>query len=163
MGPTDALPPPFEPHRAVGPVTRRGLELPVEMVAEPVGEAVDLSPCHLPLVDELARVDLPRRRVFGDLAVHEGLRELGFVALVVAQAAVAEHVDDDVRPKFWRYSVAMRATVTTASGSSPLTWKIGASTPFAKSEGYGEERENDGLVVKPIWLLTMTWTVPPVL
>ena len=77
VGPTDALPPPFEPHRAVGPVTRRGLELPVEMVAEPVGEAVDLSPCHLPLVDELARVDLPRRRVFGDLPYMRGCVNLG--------------------------------------------------------------------------------------
>ena len=57
--------------------------------------------------------------------------------------------------------MAMRATCTTASGSSPLTWKIGDWIIFATSEQYGPERECTGLVVKPIWLLTMTWMVSP--
>jgi hypothetical protein len=34
---------------------------------------------------------------------------------------------------------------------------------LATSEGYGEPRENFGLVVKPIWLLMMKWMQPPVL
>jgi hypothetical protein len=42
---------------------------------------------------------------------------------------------------FCRNSVATLAANTTASGSSPLTWKIGASIILATSEGYGEERE----------------------
>src|SRR5919112_6171863 len=64
--------------------------------------------------------------------------------------------------KRWRYSVATLAAKTTASGSSPFTWKIGASTILATSDGYGEEREKRGSVVKPIWLLMMKWTEPPV-
>ena len=36
---------------------------------------------------------------------------------------------------FCRNSMATRAAWTTASGSSPLTWKIGASTISAMSVG----------------------------
>ncbi|GJE44892.1 hypothetical protein AEGHOMDF_4084 [Methylobacterium soli] len=38
-------------------------------------------------------------------------------------------------PNFWRYSVATFAAKVTASGSSPLQWKIGASTILATSDG----------------------------
>jgi len=41
----------------------------------------------------------------------------------------------------WRYSKASFATRTHASGSSPFTWKIGASIILATSVGYGDERE----------------------
>ena len=61
-----------------------------------------------------------------------------------------------------RKSVASRATQTHASGSSPLTWKIGAPTIFATSVQYSDDREYSGAVVKPIWLLTTMWIVPPV-
>ena len=47
----------------------------------------------------------------------------------------------------WRYSKASRATRTHASGSSPLTWKIGACTVFATSLQYSDERANSGAVV----------------
>ena len=40
---------------------------------------------------------------------------------------------------------------------------IGASTIFAISDGWGEDLANLGLVVNPIWLLTIIWIVPPVL
>jgi hypothetical protein len=53
------------------------------------------------------------------------------------------------------------ATRTTASGSSPLTWKIGAWSIFATSVQYGVSARRRR-VVKPIWLLTTTWIVPPV-
>ena len=66
-------------------------------------------------------------------------------------------------PKRWRYSNARRPTRATASGSSPLTWKIGALIAFATSVQYVEERDSDGAVVKPTWLLTTMWIVPPVL
>ena len=42
----------------------------------------------------------------------------------------------------WRNSKASRATRTTASGSSPFTWKIGASIMRATSVAYIEERDD---------------------
>ncbi len=60
-----------------------------------------------------------------------------------------------------RKSTASRATHAHASGSSPLTWKIGAPIILATSVQYSLEREYSGAVVKPIWLLTMMWIVPP--
>ena len=62
----------------------------------------------------------------------------------------------------WRYSKASWATRAHCSGSSPLTWKIGAWIIRATSVAYTLEREYSGAVVKPTWLLTTTWTVPPV-
>ena len=43
-----------------------------------------------------------------------------------------------------RKSIASRATQTHASGSSPLTWKIGAPIIFATSVQYSDERESLG-------------------
>src|SRR4028119_2455322 len=45
---------------------------------------------------------------------------------------------------FWRNSVATRAAWTTASGSSPLTWKMGASTISAMWGGEGGGRGGPG-------------------
>ena len=62
-----------------------------------------------------------------------------------------------------RKSSAISVAKHTASGSSPLTWNTGASTIFTTSVQYSVERASRvSEVVKPIWLLTMTWTVPPV-
>jgi hypothetical protein len=44
----------------------------------------------------------PDGRLLVDELVHERLRVPGLVAFVVAVAAVAVHVDDDVLPKRWR-------------------------------------------------------------
>ena len=44
----------------------------------------------------------------------------------------------------WRKSIASRATHTQASGSSPLTWKIGAPIIFATSVQYSDDRESPG-------------------
>ena len=55
-----------------------------------------------------------------------------------------------------RYFSASRVTNTTASGSSALTWKIGASSILATSVQYIVERASRGSeVVKPTWLLMM--------
>lgn len=62
---------------------------------------------------------------------------------------------------FCRKSTASLATHAQASGSSPLTWKMGAPIILATSVQYSLERECSGAVVKPIWLLTMMWMVPP--
>ncbi|GAP54760.1 hypothetical protein AHiyo6_13250 [Arthrobacter sp. Hiyo6] len=51
---------------------------------------------------------------------------------------------------------------TTASGSSPFTWKTGAWIILATSVEYVDDRDEEGAVVKPTWLLTTTWMVPPV-
>ncbi len=61
----------------------------------------------------------------------------------------------------WRNPNASRATRRHASGSSPLTWKIGAWTILATSVAYTDDRASSGAVVKPSWLLTTTWMVPP--
>jgi hypothetical protein len=62
-----------------------------------------------------------------------------------------------------RYSSAIRVTNITASTSSPLTWKIGASIIFAGSLQYNVERESRGSeIVKPTWLLMITCRLPPV-
>src|SRR3989337_3020153 len=45
----------------------------------------------------------------------------------------------------WRYSNASRATRMQASGSSPLTWKIGACTIRATSVEWSEERDEPGV------------------
>ena len=66
-------------------------------------------------------------------------------------------------PNVWRKSSASSPTATTASGSSPLTWKIGTSIILATSVQYRVERPSLGAVVKPIWLFTTMWIVPPVL
>ena len=60
-----------------------------------------------------------------------------------------------------RYSKAKCAAHTQASGSSPLTCRIGACTVRATSVGYVDERWASAVVVKPTWLLMIRWTVPP--
>ena len=90
-----------------------------------------------------------------------GLRHRRVVALVVPAPAVAQHVDDDVLLELLPEVHGQPATHTHASGSSPLTWKIGAPIIFATSVQYSLDREYSGAVVKPIWLLTMMWMVPP--
>ena len=85
-----------------------------------------------------AAVDLEGGRTCwsGSSLYMQRLGEGRLVALVVAEAAIAEHVDHDrlvelsagIRWRPWQAN-------TTASGSSPLTWKIGASTILARSEG----------------------------
>jgi hypothetical protein len=44
----------------------------------------------------------------------------------------------------WRYSAAMAAMRTTASGSSALTWKMGMGRRLARSEAKREELDSSG-------------------
>ena len=48
-----------------------------------------------------------------------------------------------------------------AATSSALTWMIGTSKPFARSDAQVVERASSGSVVKPTWLFWMMWIVPP--
>ena len=51
------------------------------------------------------------------------------------------------------YSNAILVTIITASGSSPLTWKIGELTTLAKSELYLEDFPRSLGVVKPTYFI----------
>ena len=72
----------------------------VVRLAEPGSDGLDLRRglvlAEDPLADELSRVELAHRRVALDLGGHDRLRVRGLVLLVVAEAAVADEVDDDV-------------------------------------------------------------------
>jgi len=50
---------------------------------------------HHPFIDQELRIELYDGRVLLDALVHRRLGEQRLVGLVVAEAAVAEHVDDD--------------------------------------------------------------------
>ena len=91
------------------------------------------STVRSPLHDQLFGVDLGEGRPLADLAVHERLGERRLVALVVAVPAVAEHVDDDVAVELLAELQGQLGDETAASGSSPLTWKIGAWIILATS------------------------------
>jgi hypothetical protein len=54
-------------------------------------------------------------------------------------------------PKVDLHSDATLHTYMTASGSSALTWKIGALTTRATSVQYGEDLATLGSVVNPIY------------
>ena len=70
------------------------------------------------------------------LLVHQRLGEGRLVALVVAEAAVAEHVDDDgLLELLAELGRDLGGDRPRLPGSSPFTWKIGASTIFATSDG----------------------------
>src|SRR6185369_14763264 len=66
----------------------RGLALGLELIAFVLGDATTL--------DELLDVGLTDRGLLVDEPVHHGLREPRLVTFVVAVAAVAKHVDDDI-------------------------------------------------------------------
>ena len=69
-----------------------------------------------------------------DGAIHQRLGEGRLVGLVVAVAAVADDVEHDVGAELLaEFGGDARPRCTTASGSSPLTWKIGAWTILATS------------------------------
>ena len=94
LGDLHARPGAVEPVGLVRAVVLAGLELGLELGA-PVGLGlVDVGGREQPLVDQLLAVDLERRRMRGDRLVHQRLGEGRLVALVVAVAAIAEHVDD---------------------------------------------------------------------
>lgn len=48
------------------------------------------------------------------------------------------------------------------SGASALTWMTGMSTIFPTSAEYRDDLPDAEGVVKPSWLLTIKWMVPPI-
>ena len=85
-----------QPVGLVGVIGLAGLELLVEEGVELGDPAVDLAWVTTPSLDQALAVELARRRVVLDVRVHQGLGHGRVVALVVAEAAIAEHVDDHV-------------------------------------------------------------------
>ena len=73
-----------------------GLELLLEMRDEILGVLVDPGLVDDAFLDQPLAVDLADRRVLLDRRVHQRLGEARLVALIVAEAAIAPHVDDDV-------------------------------------------------------------------
>ncbi len=95
VGGLQARPAAVEPVGLVRLVALAGLELGFEPRA-PVGlHLLDFAFGDDALADQLLAVDLERRRMRADLLVHQRLGEGRLVAFVVAEAAIAEHVDDD--------------------------------------------------------------------
>ncbi len=71
------------------------LELLLKMPAPALLCLLELVGGEDALLGQLPSIDFKRRRMVGDGLVHQRLCEAGLVALVVAVAAIAEHVDDD--------------------------------------------------------------------
>ncbi len=94
VGGAQARPGAVQPVGLVGLVLLADFPFRFEMGA-PVGlHLLVLAFREQALGDQPVGIDLPRRPLGADLAVHDRLGECRLVALVVAEAAVAEHVDD---------------------------------------------------------------------
>ncbi len=92
----EVRPAPVEPVRLVRPVFLAGLEFLAEVGLEGGLHLLDVALGNEPFLHQPLRILLQRRLLRLDARVHVGLREHRLVALVVAEASVAEHVDDDV-------------------------------------------------------------------
>src|SRR5206468_4870427 len=75
---------------------RRGGEFLLEMFDILLGGVVDPSLIHHLLTDQALAIDLADRRVLLDRRIHQRLGEARLVALVVAEAAIAPHVDHKI-------------------------------------------------------------------
>src|SRR5580704_5576074 len=91
--PLESGPAAVEPIGLVGAVALRGFELDVEAGAPVRLHLLDFAGGDDAFADQLVAVDLQGRGMRGDRLVHQRLGELRLVALVVAVAAIAEHVD----------------------------------------------------------------------
>ena len=95
VGQRQARPAAIEPVGLVGTVAGGGRELTFKMGPEARSHAFEFVGRDDAFLDQLAAIHLGDRRVGLDLLVHQRLRERWLVALVVAEAAITEHVDDD--------------------------------------------------------------------
>ena len=92
----EPLPLAFQPIGLVGLVAGRGLKS-FSSPARKSALILSVSACgNAPSATSFCGIDFARRRHVLDLAVHDRLGESRFVAFVMAVAAIADHVDDDV-------------------------------------------------------------------
>ena len=126
------------------------------------GDGVGLLARDVAGRDEARDVDLAHRRLLVDERVHERLREARLVALVVAVLAVAVHVDDDVLLE--ALAELHREARHLDDGLRDPRRSRGRPGPAASRDVGAVARGARvlGAVVKPIWLLTTRWIVPPV-
>ncbi len=93
-GRLQAGPAAVEPVGLVRLIAQRGLEFGVEPGAPVALHLLDFALGDDALGDQFLAVDFQRRGMRSDLLVHQRLGERRLVAFVVAEAPVAEHVDD---------------------------------------------------------------------
>ena len=96
-----------------------------------------------------------------DGAIEERLRERGFVGLVVAPAAVAVHVDEDVGAELAPEIQGQLHDLGDGFRVFAVDVEDGRLEHARHVGGIdGRARLPLGGVVKPIWLLTTTWSDP---
>ena len=91
----DVGPAAVKPVGAVCLVALARFELGIELGAPIHPHLFDFACADDVLADKLVGVDLARGRMLADRLVHQRLGKRRLIALVVAKAPVAEHVDDD--------------------------------------------------------------------
>ncbi|GIX20403.1 MAG: hypothetical protein KatS3mg120_2079 [Erythrobacter sp.] len=89
-------PAPAEPVGLVGLVGLAGLELGIEQLDELGCDRLTRTRRHHALADQPLLIDYADLGVLADLVIHQRLGELGLITLVVAEAAIAPHVDHHV-------------------------------------------------------------------
>ena len=89
-----------EPVGLVRLVAPAGFEFLVKMLAETGSQLLDFGGGHQPVANQAISVQRQGGLVLIDPRVHDRLGEARFVALVVAESAVAEYVDDHVLAEF---------------------------------------------------------------
>src|SRR5438067_12294855 len=96
FGSAEAGPAPFEPVGLVRLIGDSGLELLLEVREIFLGPLADPRLVDQAFGNQALAIDFADRRMLLDRRVHERLSEAWLVALIVAEPAVAPHVDDDV-------------------------------------------------------------------
>lgn len=162
LGGLEVVPRRSEPLLLMGHVVLGLLERLLEHSPDPLLVLLNVLLGKSLLLEKLVDIDVKRVGLVGNLLVHERLSERGLIGLVVTELSVADKIDDDIG----------------LEGSSPVSSQVedevdglhivsvdvedGGIDGFSQIGGVGVDRENRGSVVKPIWLLTMMWMVPPV-
>ena len=93
---THAGPASLKPVGLVRAIARAGLEFGVEIGDPLVDDSLRLFLADDALGNQLVGIDRAGRLVLADGLVHQGLREHRFVALIMPEPPVAEHVEHDV-------------------------------------------------------------------
>ena len=112
--------------------------------------------------DQGLGVELADRALLLDQVVHQRLGVRRVVALVVTAAAVADEVDDDVLVE--RLAVLERQPGDPDAGLGVVAVHVEDRRLHHPGDVGAVQRRarRGGEVVKPTWLLTTTWIVPPV-
>src|SRR5690606_39169214 len=95
LGAAKPRPAPVKPVGLVRAEGARRLELFLEQRAKSGNALFHFFRRDEPRLHKTRRVDLQRRRMILDLLVHERLRHARIIAFIMAEAAIAEHVDHD--------------------------------------------------------------------